>query len=310
MSPAYARNDPSRAPPAASSKLSINNWPTSRDRLAPSDVRIAISFSRAAARASSMFATLLHAMSSSNPTAPAIVVQRRAELSDDAVDPTDDVDVELFGIVAGIDGGEPVRDHLDVGGRLLQRDPRLQACLEHEVTILDGRVGAVQVDRPVDVGGQLREPLRHDADERRGDAVENEGLSQDAGIEVVLPEPQLVRHDEYRRRARLPVVLGQAAAEHRRHPEKPEHVGRDDAAAEQLGAFTRRQQHVFARAADDLLEHAVLCLIVEKLRHLKEGAPAGLATAEIVNLNGRDPPRVDVRERIEERVLDDAEHRR
>ena len=44
-----------------------------RDRLAPSDRRIAISRSRAAPRASSMFATLPQAISSSKPTAAAIV---------------------------------------------------------------------------------------------------------------------------------------------------------------------------------------------------------------------------------------------
>ena len=42
---------------------------TSSQRPAPSDVRIAISFSRAAARASSMLATLVHAISNSTPTA-------------------------------------------------------------------------------------------------------------------------------------------------------------------------------------------------------------------------------------------------
>jgi hypothetical protein len=42
-------------------------------RRAPSEARTAISFSREAARASSMFATLLQAMSSSRPTAAARV---------------------------------------------------------------------------------------------------------------------------------------------------------------------------------------------------------------------------------------------
>ena len=46
---------------------------TRRHRVAPSDARIAISFSRAVARASSMLATLLHAISSSSPTAAASV---------------------------------------------------------------------------------------------------------------------------------------------------------------------------------------------------------------------------------------------
>ena len=43
---------------------------TDRDRSAPTAARIAISFSRTAARDSSRFATLPHAISSTNPTAP------------------------------------------------------------------------------------------------------------------------------------------------------------------------------------------------------------------------------------------------
>ncbi len=57
----------------ASSRLSISIWRTSRQRLAPSDARTAISRSRVVARASSMFATLAHAMRSSRPTAAANV---------------------------------------------------------------------------------------------------------------------------------------------------------------------------------------------------------------------------------------------
>ena len=43
---------------------------TTRHRLAPSAARTAISFCRAAARASRRLATLAHAMSNTNPTAP------------------------------------------------------------------------------------------------------------------------------------------------------------------------------------------------------------------------------------------------
>jgi hypothetical protein len=51
----------------------MSNWKINRDRLAPSAARIAISFSREDARASSMLATLAHAISSNRPTAAASV---------------------------------------------------------------------------------------------------------------------------------------------------------------------------------------------------------------------------------------------
>ena len=71
--PPYANRQPSAAPPAASSTLSTSSWRMTRHRLAPRATRIAISRSRAVARVSSMLATLLHAMRSSNPTAAASV---------------------------------------------------------------------------------------------------------------------------------------------------------------------------------------------------------------------------------------------
>ena len=71
--PKYAKAHPSAAPAIASTRLSIRSWRTSRRRPAPSDARTAISFSRAAARARSMFATLLHEISSSSATAAASV---------------------------------------------------------------------------------------------------------------------------------------------------------------------------------------------------------------------------------------------
>ena len=59
-----------RRPPTASIRLSTSSPRTSTPRSAPSAVRIATSFCRDAARASSRFATFTHAMSSTSPTAP------------------------------------------------------------------------------------------------------------------------------------------------------------------------------------------------------------------------------------------------
>ena len=71
--PKYAKTQPTAMPTHASIRLSMSSCRTSRPRLAPSDVLSASSRCRPAARLSSMFATLAHAMSSSNPTAAAIV---------------------------------------------------------------------------------------------------------------------------------------------------------------------------------------------------------------------------------------------
>ena len=73
LMPKYAKKQPTAAPARASTKLSTSSWRTRRDRLAPSEARIAISRSRAVARVSSMFATLLHAINSRSPTAAARV---------------------------------------------------------------------------------------------------------------------------------------------------------------------------------------------------------------------------------------------
>ena len=50
-----------------------------------------------------MLATLLHAMSEQQADRGSQRVERRLELSDDAVDPADRVHGELLGIVVGID---------------------------------------------------------------------------------------------------------------------------------------------------------------------------------------------------------------
>ena len=66
----FATSSPARAPRAASSTLSARSCRTSLRRPAPSEARIATSFSRAAARASRRLATLVAAIRSTNTTAP------------------------------------------------------------------------------------------------------------------------------------------------------------------------------------------------------------------------------------------------
>ena len=66
--PKYARKTPSRLPLVASRRDSVSTCRASRVRLAPSEIRIANSCCRAAPRAKSMLAKLLHAINSSRPT--------------------------------------------------------------------------------------------------------------------------------------------------------------------------------------------------------------------------------------------------
>ena len=68
--PHTEKSSPSAPPTSASSRLSVSNCRTRRQRLAPSAVRTASSLCREEARTSRRFATLAHAMRSTKPTAP------------------------------------------------------------------------------------------------------------------------------------------------------------------------------------------------------------------------------------------------
>ena len=69
-SPAIESNSPTAPPITASKTLSVKNCLVRRDRPAPRAKRNAISFCRAAARASNKLATFAHAINRTNPTAP------------------------------------------------------------------------------------------------------------------------------------------------------------------------------------------------------------------------------------------------
>ena len=66
--PKRASTTPSNAPAPESRSDSVRTWRASRMRPAPSETRTAISRRRAAPRASSMLATLVHAINCSSPT--------------------------------------------------------------------------------------------------------------------------------------------------------------------------------------------------------------------------------------------------
>ncbi len=66
----HARATPTTHPAMESARLSARNCANKRQREAPSEARTATSFWRVVARASSRFATLAQAISSTKPTAP------------------------------------------------------------------------------------------------------------------------------------------------------------------------------------------------------------------------------------------------
>ena len=70
----------------------------------------------------------------------------------------------------------------------------------------------------------------------------------------------------------------------------------------------RGSPHVSIRPANDVIEHVVLSLELEKLRHLEERSAAGPAAGRVVNLNHGDAAGVTIRKRVEQDILDDAEN--
>src|SRR5262249_60760344 len=104
-------------------------------------------------------------------------VERRPERADDAVDQADHPDGEALWIVAGIHAGDALRDDPYFSLRLLLGDAAFQTSLQHVEALLLPRVGTIEPRRQVDVGAKLVETRRHDADERRRHAVQDEAAA-------------------------------------------------------------------------------------------------------------------------------------
>ena len=234
-------------------------------------------------------------------------IQRRLESPDDAVGPADDLDDELPGIAVRILLGQPARDDVELRLRLRKRHARLQLRLEHEEPAIDLRIAAVQHDRPVQIRRELEEPLRRHADARRLHVVEHERPADDGRVHVVAVDPQLVGHDEHRRRARLRIVHHEPAPEVHRHAEEREVVRRHGGADELLGSLVGRLQHVLRRSANHVLEDRGLLLKIEEFRGLEERPAARPGVGRVPNLDRDDPVRILIRKGVQQDVLDDAE---
>ena len=123
-------------------------------------------------------------------------------------------------------------------------------------------------------------------------------------------DPHLVGHHEDRRGAGLRVVWHQRSSQDGGHAEELKGVRCRQAAGELFGAFGGRHEDVSHGAADHVVEHVILFLVLEELADLEERAAAGPRAAGIANHDRADPPRVQVGKRVEHHVVDDAEDRR
>ena len=74
-----------------------------------------------------------------------------------------------------------------------------------------------------------------------------------------------------------------------------------------FGALRGGIQDVLGSAADDLIEHVILFLVIQKFRHLKRRAPVGAAIVDVVNEKRDHAFGVGIGKRVEQHVLDDAE---
>ena len=88
-----------------------------------------------------------------------------------------------------------MRDRVEIGGRLRQRNAGFEPRLEDEVAAVDLRIRAVEQHRPPEIRRELGEARRHHADDRRRRAVQRERASDDRGVAVEELHPHLVGHD-------------------------------------------------------------------------------------------------------------------
>ena len=171
----HGRTAVPRPPPhSASTTLSVSSWRTIRPRPAPSAVRTAISRARAAPRASSRFATLPHAISSTRPDRCEQRQQPLPDVADELLDerhrPEADGLVVFWKIVT--QARRPPRRALPASAATCSS--RLQAAVDGEVVLVVHRpLRRREGDRRPQlfaVGGQI-ERLRHHAGDLVGHAV-------------------------------------------------------------------------------------------------------------------------------------------
>ena len=139
-------------------------------------------------------------------------------------------------------------------------------------------------------------------------AVQRDGAADDRGIAREAPLPQPVAEEGDAVVADLVLVLGERAADERRHPQHREQIGRHARPVQPLRLALAGQIEVGdGTQRGDVLEHVIARLEVVDVRHpdvRARQAALGRGAPDV-----HEPVRLAVRQRLQDDPVDDAEHR-
>ena len=232
-----AINTPPMAPAAESTRLSASSCRTIRHRLAPSAARTASSRARPVPRASSRFATLAHAMSSTHADGAEPGEQAQPDVGDQPVGIRGHSCADR-GVVLGKPLLEIASHRHQAILRLCPRDARRQAAKDREVVLVVRRL-ALRRKRDGHperaVVGQIVEVLRHHADDHVRAVVEANRASNHRGIGGEAPDEQPVTQDDDTVAARAVLFGAQHASVQGGHAEQLEEPARHLAGQHPLG---------------------------------------------------------------------------
>src|SRR5438034_6609321 len=285
--------------------LSVSNWRIVRQRLAPSAVRIAISFRRATARTRRRLATLTHAISSTKTTAPASTSSPKRMSPTTFFKQRFDLNAAPR-VGVGIDLFETPADRVHLLLRLPERNPRFESRKDAKriARALRGARSEVQRRRHLGLRGPERREAklrRHNADHRVGLAVQRDRLPGDIRIAAKTPLPHWIAEHEDAVVAGLQ-VFGLKRASHERFDAKNlEHPLAKPDAGNGLGPVAARQRSTPSLRGSHPLETPALGAPVQKVRR------RGRVPAMVQNRD--DAFRLAVSEGLEQHAANDAENR-
>jgi hypothetical protein len=236
--------------------------------------------------------------------------KRGAKAANDQIREGVNLDGEMFGVVLWIDGGQMLGNDREIRLRLAFGDSGLQMAKHKPVAIeseMWSGIGVAGLFRNPEVGIAPGKTRRHNADERAGRIVQDEGLVEDGGVGVEAVDPSLVAQDEHGGRARFIVRGLDHAADERGHAQKFKGAWRHIPAAEAIRSFAIGVEHVSAAIRDDPVKDVILLDEVQILGAGVSAAPPRSILFRVVDLNGNEVLRVRVGEGLHENILDNAE---
>ena len=302
---------PTAPPISASSTPSVRNCRSSRQRPAPSADRIANSFCRDSARASSRLARLAHAISSTNATAPCSTNSAvRMPPTRSSCSPSSRMPVPGLArhVRVAIELTPLLQHALDVCVGLRHADAVFQPADEvQEVSAAVARIGGVERQGQPDLRLRVVDvvPRRHDADDARRRAVDGDHAPDDRFVAAERGAPDFARQHRHVFRAGQRVGPRELPAADRGDPEHGHQLGRDQRGVDAPRLIRRAEVDGAGPIAAHVLEGLVPLAELEEL---------GRRDPELIEPEARelardeDQPRgVRIRQRLEDHAVDDAE---